>query len=410
MSMPSAIILSIGQEMTEGKFSDTNSTYIAEKITEIGISVARIIILPDKKDAIVAALWGALNDADIIISTGGLGPTDDDLTREAFSVCLNMPLMKNNEELNRIKELFKNRNIPYSDDNERQAYFPESSQMILNRYGTASGFFIKKENKMLFAIPGVPYEAYRLLEEFIFPQIKSAYHLLTAITTVKTFGISEAGLNEKFRKLITRKDMEWGTLAKKDGIYLCIRSFGENAEKTVAEVKQELQVHFARYIWGWDDEQLAESVGKLLVQKGYTLSTAESCTGGLIGKLLTDIPGSSRYYSGGAVVYSNEMKTHLLGVAEEIIKNHGAVSEPVVQILAENAKSIFHTECSISVSGIAGPDGGSEEKPVGTVWIAISTPQKTFTQKYIFPGNRELIRERTAYYALSLLRKLLLEE
>jgi nicotinamide-nucleotide amidase len=376
----------------------------------MGINVISIISVPDNLEIITSTIKQSLQNADIIIATGGLGPTDDDLTRDAVSEALSLPLQKNEEEEERVKSLFTKWKIPYSDDNIRQAYFPKDSEILFNKKGTASGFKINKDNKLLFFTPGVPKEAKYLFDEFIFNEIKDKFSIDYTKLVIKTHNISEAKLNEEFRKLEISQSVEWGTLAKDDGIHLYVIVKGESSENKINEIKIELIKKFGDFIWGYNNEVLPEIIAALLKQNNFSLCTAESCTGGLIGKLITDIPGSSSYFKGGAVVYDNSIKTSLLNVDDEIIKKYGAVSQETVSQMAINAKQIFNTDCSIAVSGIAGPGGGSKEKPVGLVWMAASTPYSTLTLSRIFPGDRDTVRTRAAYYALTLLKKALIEK
>ena len=399
-----ALIISIGEELTEGFYPDTNSQFLSDELTLMGIKVIGTTIVPDDLDLIKDAIIRAGEKSDIVISTGGLGPTDDDLTRKAFADALDMPLEFDEKEKKRIIELFKNYKFKYTKDNDRQAYFPKGSSIIINNKGTASGFYINKDNVKYFTLPGVPSQAKLLFENFIKPEIGKNLEIKTSNLCAKLFGIGEANMNELFREKINTENINWGTLFKSDGLYLKVRAYGENSDERIDKVKEELSNLFSDKIWGWNDDELPKILGEKLKSKKYSLSTAESCTGGLIGKILTDISGSSSYYVGGAVVYSNELKINLLGVDEELIIKNGAVSEQVVYQLAENAKIKFNTDCAIGVSGIAGPTGGSKEKPVGLVWMGISTPKGTKTFKCHLPGNREDIRLRAAYYALNLLQ------
>lgn len=403
-----ATIISIGEELTEGLYPDTNSQFLSDELTSIGIKVIGTSIVPDDLELIKEAIIRSGQVSDIIISTGGLGPTDDDLTRQAFAEALDMPLVFDENEKTRIKELFKKYKWDYPKDNDRQAYFPKGSSIIVNKYGTASGFFINKNNVKYFTLPGVPSQAKKLYGNFIKHEISKNLEIKTSNLCAKLFGIGEAKMNELFREKIDTSNIKWGTLFKSDGLYLKVRAYGENAKKRITKVKKDLKDLFKEKIWGWDADELPLIIKEKLINKNLTLATAESCTGGLIGKLVTDISGSSRYYVGGAVVYSNELKIKLLNVNEDDINKYGAVSEQVAFQLAENTKKKFNVDCSIGVSGIAGPTGGSDEKPVGLVWIGISTPNGTKTYKCQIPGNRDNIRLRAAYYALNLLQKELL--
>lgn len=400
-----AIILSIGGELTEGFYADTNSQFLSEQLTLMGINVIKTIIIPDNLDAIIENVQTILNEADIIISTGGIGPTDDDMTREGFSKALNLPLELNEEELERIKDIFKRYRYQYSPDNDKQALFPKTSEIILNKAGTASGFYINNNGTKIFVLPGVPSQAKHLFKKFIKPKIQEELKTKTAYFIAKNLNIGEGSLNEKFRKNIEHENIEWGTISKEDGIHLKVRAMGDDADNIIKKIKTKVTEVFKKNIWGWDDDELASLLADILIQKNYTISTAESCSSGLISKILTDFPGSSKYYKGSIIAYSNEVKEKNLKVDKKIIKKHGAVSEEVVIQMAENVKSIIKTDCSIAVSGIAGPDGGTKDKPVGTVCFAVCTPEKKKTYKIMLPGNRNEVRLRTAYISLALLLK-----
>ncbi len=401
------VILAIGEELVKGEYYETNGKLIAEELTSYGIEVVRIEIIPDDIDRLIRSIVNAINDSELIITTGGLGPTDDDLTRYAFSSALELPLMINEEELMRIKNLFKRFGFKYSKDNDRQAFFPKTSEIILNKKGTASGFYINYRHTQIFTLPGVPEQAEYLFKNYVLKKLDMKKIIDTYSFTAKTQNLAEAYLNELFREKIETENMKWGTRFREDGIHLNVSIKGKNAKKILEKTKNKVIQVYEDNIWGWDEESLPELIGGLLKENSLNLCTIESCTGGLIGKLLTDIPGSSKYYVGGAIVYSNEMKMNFLKVNPTTIKDFGAVSEQCVTELADNGRKIFGTDFAIAISGIAGPDGGSDEKPVGTVWIGIAGPEKTKAFRFVLPGKRETVRLRTAYYALGILNRML---
>jgi nicotinamide-nucleotide amidase len=402
-----AIIISIGSELTEGLYPDTNSQKLSLRLASVGVDVIRTVIVPDELDIIKRTVFAAFYDSDLVITTGGLGPTDDDLTRKAFSEAFSLPLELNRKELARIKSLITSKGYPYSKDNNRQAYFPKTSEMILNEEGTASGFYLVEINRIIFALPGVPNQALKMFDHFIVEKIDAKQKVKTKSLTVKTFNITESMLNSKFRENIDAANLIWGTLAKHDGIYLKVKAKGDNAVDIISTAKRDIDALFKGKIWGYDDDELSLMCASALREKKLTISTAESCTGGLISKILTDISGSSDYFKGSIVSYSNETKISLLKVKKETIDKYGAVSEQTVKKMAKSCAKKLNTDIAISVSGIAGPSGGSKEKPLGTVYMCIKTPSETKVFHYFLPGNRDEIRKRTAYYALIQLLKMI---
>jgi len=406
-----AEIISIGDELLIGQVINTNAAWMGQKLNEAGIRVNQVSVISDNREQILTALKKAAERADIILITGGLGPTKDDITKQTLCDYFNTRLVFNQEALENIRALFYKSNREISELNRQQAFIPENAQPIKNKKGTAPGMFFEKEGKIYVSMPGVPYEMKPMIEEFVIPEIKKRFETLSIIhKTVYTQGIPESTLAEKIESWEDNlpEHIKLAYLPRAGMVRLRLSGVGENKEKLQQEIDDQfkkLEELLPGEIIGEEQEVLEKVIGDLLREKGKTIATAESCTGGYIARLITKIPGSSDYFKGAVVAYSNEIKEKMLGVKHETLVNHGAVSREVVEEMAEGAKRVFQTDYAIATSGIAGPGGGTEEKPVGTTCIAIATPQKTITFNYSFGTDRMRNITRTALTALNLLRK-----
>jgi nicotinamide-nucleotide amidase len=407
--MKKASIITIGNELLSGRTIDTNAAYLGSQLLCVGIPVAGSYTVPDEMDPIVHALNLACDDADIIVITGGLGPTDDDLTRQALAKFLDTDLQLNNELLRKIMDFFDRRNRPMPATNKIQAYIPKGAEAIANALGTAPGIFARKNEKLFFALPGVPLEMKRMFEESVLPYLKDfAAGQVIVVKRLNCFGAGESKIQQMLGSLLQRGRNPLINSTVAQGV-ITLHIIATAADKNLAEQMVEndrklLTNLLGDLVFGTDDQTLAEVVGKKLAQEKKTLAVAESCTGGCLAMLITDVPGASAYFTQGWVVYSNDAKIIQLGVDPALIKKHGAVSEEVASAMAKGARKNAKTDFTIAITGIAGPAGGTKEKPVGLVYIALDCDAGTVTKKCIFPYDRPVVRRFAALTALDMLR------
>lgn len=413
--MAKAGILTIGDELLIGQTVNTNSAWIGRELALVNIRVMKNLTVSDEKQEILNGLQLLEKDCDIVLITGGLGPTKDDITKYTLAEYFNMKLVRNDSILTKLEDFFAKRGREMLEVNRQQADLPDGCSIIENKNGTASGMWFEKKNKVFVSMPGVPYEMKGMMTDSIIPKLIEKYKPETVFhRTVLTQGLGESFLAEILKEWENELRANGNSLAylPSPGIVkLRITSGG----KSVAELKKivdgyadTLYLLIPEWIFGEGEETLEEIVGKLLRRNKKTVSTAESCTGGYISHLITSVSGSSDYYLGSVVSYSNKVKTEQLGVDEKLFTTFGAVSQEVVEQMAEGVRKKLNTDYSIAVSGIAGPDGGTDEKPVGTVWIAIGTPQGVISKKFIFEKNRERNIRRAALTSLNMLRKILI--
>ncbi len=399
-------LLIIGDEILSGKTVDTNSAYLGQKLTEAGFIVKKKLTVGDDKNEIKKAFRELMKDEDIkiILTTGGLGPTKDDLTKGAITEYLGLKLIYRDEIYEKIKERFEKRGLKCPDINRSQAYIPEGAKILENELGTAPGLIIEKEGKIVIMMPGVPKEMKNMFEKegltYLIQKLKPKKKIYSKI--LRTTGIPESEIQEKLR------DFEGlAYLPKFTGVDIKVSAI---SEKELNEKVEKIKEILGNYIYGEDEQKLEEVIGKLLKERGLKIGVAESCTGGLIKDRITDVPGSSNYFMGGVVAYSNEMKMKVLGVREESLMKWGAVSEQVAIEMAEGVKKVADADIGLSTTGIAGPTGATPTKPVGLVYIGIATPDYSKAYKYIFSGDRRMIKEKAAQEALNILRLYLLSK
>ncbi len=417
-----AELLTIGNEILIGQIVNTNAVWMAQQLNLIGVSIVHITSVADDKAAITQAFEDAGRRADIVLITGGLGPTKDDITKKTFSDYFNKPLVLNESVLQDVNRFFEKRGRPLTEVNRKQAEVPEGCIVIRNQNGTAPGMWMEKNNTIYVSMPGVPFEMKGMMTDSVIPLIKKRFTLpFIYHKTILTQGIGESMLAEllnDWEDALAEKDISLAYLPSPGMVRLRMSSKGpdENALKQKVEHEAEkLQQVAGKYIYGYEQygeepPQLEKIVGDLLREKQWKLALAESCTGGYISHLITSIAGCSDYFNGGVIPYHNEFKHALLKVDESVFTSQGAVSEACVTAMAEEVKHLFKAHVSIAVSGIAGPGGGTDEKPVGTVWIAVSTPERKMARKFIFGDNRGRNIQVTAITALNMLRKLIMEE
>ena len=387
---------------------------MGQKLNEIGIKVKQITSISDDKMHILTTLEEAKKRADVILITGGLGPTKDDITKKTLCDYFGSELVFHEPSFKVIEEIFNSRGRTITETNRLQAYVPANCEVLVNKNGTAPGMWFNDGKKIIVSMPGVPNEMKGLMETLVIPQLKSKFNLAPIVhKTILTQGIGESFLSDLIEKweLALPVYMKLAYLPSAGTVRLRITASGKDADvlrKEVESQTEELKKLIPEYIFGYETDQLESLIGELLVQKNKTLSTAESCTGGFIAHKITSVPGSSRYYMGSVLPYSNDLKTGLLKVDPELIAKHGAVSQEVVTQMAELARKMLKTDYAIATSGIAGPSGGSDLKPVGTVWIGIAGPEKTKAWKVQLGSNRLRVITETALHALNGLRKELL--
>ncbi len=410
-------IITIGDEILIGQIVDTNSAFIGQQLNLNGISVKQISSVSDNREHILKALDEAKSRADIIIITGGLGPTKDDITKKTLCEYFNTTMRFDEGAYQDVVNVFATYGKEVTPINRLQAEVPAICEVIHNYNGTAPCMWFDVEGKIFVSMPGVPYEMKVLLKEQIIPKLKEHFKFPTIFhKTVLTQGIGESALSElisDWEDNLAAVNIKLAYLPSPGMVRLRLSTKGEDDKMLIKNVEnkiEELKLIIAEYIYGYEifgeeRESLEMMVGKLLREKKKTISTAESCTGGYISHLLTKVAGSSEYYIGSVISYAYEIKETELGVPHDIILKHGAVSQPVVEQMAKAIREKYKTDYSISASGIAGPGGGTEEKPVGTVWVAIATPTKVISEKFLFGANRERNIQKTANVALNMLKK-----
>jgi len=413
-----AEIISIGDEILIGQVINTNASWLGVKLNEIGIEVYQISSVSDSKIHILNALKEASGRAGLILITGGLGPTRDDITKQSLCEYFETELVFDEESFQNIKKLFDLRRLgpAISDLNRKQAELPLGCLPLKNCNGTAPGMWFEKNGVIYVFMPGVPFEMQSVFEEQVIPRLQSKNDTLCILhKTVLTQGVGESWLAEKISNWEDNlpAHAKLAYLPQPGIVRLRLSLKGNNRdalEKTAENEIAKLQKIIPGLIFGFDNDTLEEVAGKLLKERNQTLSTAESCTGGYIAHLITSIAGSSSYYTGSVIAYSNTIKEKVLGVTRESLTAHGAVSEAVVTEMASGVKNLLNTDYAIATSGIAGPDGGTKEKPVGTIWIAIATPECVYSENFHFGEHRGRNIRRTALQALNMLRKAILGE
>lgn len=408
-----ADIITIGDEILIGQIIDTNSAWLGRELNNIGISIRQITSISDDKYAIINTINSSLQNSDIILITGGLGPTNDDITKFTLCEMFGGNLVLNNDALQNIEHFVRLRNGEMNNNNRDQALLPDNCTFIPNHNGTASGMWFDHEGKIIVSMPGVPHEMTQMMSKEIFPRLQQKYSLPVIYhKTVIATGIAEAKLAELLSDWENQlhNDIKLAYLPSPGMVRLRFSIQGQNKQELEGIVQSEiekLKPIIPNNLAAYNDDSIESIVAATLKEKNLTIATAESCTGGLIANRLTSIPGSSSYFQGGVVAYSNRIKEEQLNVSRSILEKHGAVSEQVVQQMSENVKKLFSTDIGISTSGIAGPDGGTKGKPVGTVWISVSYLDKTINQLYLFGNERDTNIQKSAQAALSMVLKVL---
>jgi competence/damage-inducible protein CinA-like protein len=406
-------IIAIGDELTTGTLVDSNSAWISDRLLALGIKTVLHMTVADEMEDIVDAFKVAGERAKQVIVTGGLGPTEDDLTKDAFCDFAKTGTTLDQKSLNKIEVIFKALDRPMTENNIKQAYIPDNCEIIRNSTGTAPGFMGEVSGTTYYFLPGVPRECKMMMKETVLPTIsKTAGGPVLKTLTLRTFGMTESGLDQELSGIELPKGARLGYRATFPEIHLKIYAEAENednADMIISKVQDEVQKIIGDVIYSEDGRSLEEVVLALCIEKNIMLAIAESCTGGLITKRLTDINGSSKVVDRGFVTYSNEAKTDLLGVDKNIIETHGAVSSECAREMVKGALENSQADLALSVTGIAGPTGGTPERPVGTVHIAVADKDSIWDEKFIFARwDRTLTRELTAQAALEIIRRKLL--
>lgn len=411
-----AALLTIGEEILIGQIVDTNSAWMASELNRIGVRVRQIVSISDTSEEIKSTINQLLKNFDIVLATGGLGPTSDDITKQTLCELFGAKLVSHINTLEHIRAIFATRGLPLTDLNAKQAEVPNNCEVLFNRLGTAPGMWFNVNSKILVSMPGVPFEMKAIMEEHILPRLSALSGTDSIVhRTVHTFGVPESFLAQKLAdwegSLPT--DIKLAYLPSPISIRLRLSSSGNNKELIEQKIEEQigkLNQIIPETVFGYDTDSMASVVANLLIERGATLSLAESCTGGTIAHLITQLPGSSAYFTGGVVAYSNEVKITQLGVNPDVISNYGAVSRPVVEAMANGVRTRFKTEYAIATSGIAGPSGATHGKPVGTVWISVASSVATVSQQFNLGGDRERVILRSSVSALNMLRLLILSE
>lgn len=411
-----ADIITIGDEILIGQTVDTNSAWMGRILNESGIEVRQITSISDTEEHILQSITEAWKYSKLVLMTGGLGPTSDDITKQTLAKLFGCEMVLNEEVLEGIKEYLAHRSLPLNENNRLQAEVPAAALPLRNKLGSAPGLWFEKDGKVLVSMPGVPYEMENLMEAEVMPRIRE--HFKTPAIehkSIMTFGSYEARLAEilePFERQLPA-NIKLAYLPKTGVIKLRLTGRGavqHALRKQLEEQAAALYKYIPEFIFGEDDQSLQEVLGKLLLEKNASLATAESCTGGSIARLITSVPGSSAYFRGSLIAYANEIKTSELGISEALLAEKGAVSHEVAEKMAAEVRQKLQSDYGIATTGIAGPGGGSEEKPVGTVWIAVSGPGVADCRVFRFGRNRLHNIYRSSLAALNMLRLLIMSD
>lgn len=392
-----AEVITVGDELITGLVVDSNSAYLGRRLTELGFRVVRMTSVGDGPEEIRTAFQQV--SSDVAVVTGGLGPTPDDRTKEVFAEVVGRRLVLDEEVLEGIRKRFAHRGMEMPRSNVRQATVPEGSQVLPNRWGTAPGLHVKADGRHFFLLPGVPREMRGIFEESVVPILRKLSGRAINFVLLRTTGISESALYEKL------SDLDLNKVAFLPGLEgVDVRVMWEEGEDPT-QLIEEIRRRAGQFVYAEGEEGMEEVVGRLLKRRGWRIATAESCTGGLIGHRITEVPGSSDYFERGVVAYSNRAKVELLGVPEELIRRHGAVSPQVASAMAKGVRERTGVEVGLGVTGIAGPTGGTPEKPVGLVYIGVATPEGVRVKEFRFVGERSQIKFRASQAALDMVRR-----
>ncbi|HEX3010483.1 MAG TPA: competence/damage-inducible protein A [Syntrophomonadaceae bacterium] len=410
--MKKAYLISTGTELLLGTTVDTNSVYLSQQLGDMGVRIIGKATVGDNRSQLERAFSHGLETADVIISSGGLGPTFDDLTKTVASEIMGCKLELRKDEATRLREYFAHRQREMPEINIKQAMFPPEADVLKNPRGSAPGMYLWKNDKLMILLPGPPHEMQAMFADEVKPRLQRdlAPYLHRIIKrTIKILGPGESRVEEMLGDLMSNtQGCSMALLASGGEVHIKLTAEGENeqdSERLLNDLTEDIKGRLGRHIFGYDDETLPERISKLLVQQGKTLAVAESCTGGLLGSYITDIPGSSRYFWGGIISYSNEAKVHLLNVKPDTLDQYGAVSQQTATEMARGILQCSGADLGISITGIAGPDGGTEIKPVGLIYIGLAYGDECKVKELRFVGPRDAIRKLSVRSALDILRR-----
>jgi nicotinamide-nucleotide amidase len=406
-------IVSTGDELTSGKIADTNAQWLADRCFTLGLEVVAVLAVGDDRERIQWAWENALAQADVVLSTGGLGPTSDDLTTETVAALLGEKLRFEQDVADRIRAMFRAMGREMPENNLKQAYFPESAVIVPNPLGTAPGYRAScaraGSDRHLVVLPGVPREMHRMFDDTVGPWLGALTDATTAIATrtFQTFGVSESALDERVGRVVRPDEARISYRASfpKIAVRLMIRDVPERADARVEELAARVRAELGTAIYGEGEVTMEEVVGRVLRERSATLAVAESCSGGLIGHRLTEMPGSSAYLLADYVTYSNAAKMDVLGVSAATLEQHGAVSEETAREMAAGARRRSGATVAVATTGVAGPDGGTPEKPVGTVCFALSAADLEVSRRHQLWGTRDWVKLLTSQLALDWIRR-----
>jgi len=406
-------IITIGDEILIGQIVDTNSAWMGQNVVQAGGTISRITTVRDAVDDICNALREAENRSELVLITGGLGPTKDDVTKKALCEYFNCRLELRQDVLSHLEELFRTKNRTMAEANRSQAYLPESCTALTNKYGTAPGMRFERNGVTYVSMPGVPYEMRAIMQEYVLPEFSARTTDYLRHCTTVTANVPESVLANQLEEFDRQlpENVKIAYLPHMNIVRIRLTATGSDAnqlENVLAEQQERLKNKLGDIVIADQDKNMGLILGDILTDRKETMAIAESCTGGYASHLITKNSGSSVYYPGSMITYSYDIKSGMLGVPSELLWQEGAVSEDVVRIMAENVRRKLNTTYSLAISGIAGPSGGTKDKPVGTVWMAVASKDQTFTKSYHLKGNRIQNIERSSLLGLELLRKLIL--
>ncbi|MFO0567873.1 MAG: competence/damage-inducible protein A [Polyangiaceae bacterium] len=409
----SAAVLCIGTELTRGEIVNTNASWLAESLTDRGLEVVAIEAIPDDRQRIIDTLHRMGSQHTVIVCTGGLGPTTDDITSECVANVLDVPLERDEASLEAIRTRMARFGRNMAASNEKQADFPRGARVLPNRKGTAPGFSLALGHARAFFLPGVPREMKTMFGELVSPELEEFVRDAIHQVRLKTFGMTESGVNDNLAGIEAEHGVTLAYRAHFPEIEVKVHARAADPTDAANRARTAADAVIARLggdvVYGEGDVTFAEQLGRLLVERHLTLAVAESCTGGTVARLLTERSGASDFFLGGAVTYANTAKTTLLGVNDELLATNGAVSSEVARAMAEGARSALGADLALALTGIAGPSGGTEEKPVGLVHFAVASKDGTSDRQMVFPGTRTQIRDLAAFAGLALVRKVVRE-
>ena len=408
--MLNAEIIAIGSELLTPYRLDTNSLWLTDQLNSIGVDVKLKSVVGDDESRLEETIRDAMKRSEVIIATGGLGPTEDDITKKVFARVLRRRLVLHDDVLEAIRARFARRNVKMPEINSRQALIPEGATVLVNNNGTAPGILMTEKNCTIVLLPGPPREMKPMFGEAVMPVLRQRTGDMVIVRrTLNTFGLTESGLDELAAPIYLKYSNPTTTILANEGqieLHLTARARNEaQAERLLDELSEQLEEVLGDHVFSHRGEMLEQVVGGLLDLKRYTLAVAESCTGGLLAARVTDVPGSSKYFLQGVVAYSNEAKINLLGVPSKLLQEHGAVSAEVAEAMAIGVRRRAHSTIGVGITGIAGPDGGSETKPVGLVYIGLADDVQSSSRKFVFPGDRQLVRNLSVRAALDMIRR-----